>query len=174
MKKVLFWMSFSLLLSLPLRAQDVKADIFGGYQFEHLDVGGTTTNANGWNIAPTFIVQKNFGITADFSGVYKTISGASGHVYTYTFGPTVFVSPEAKVNPFVHALFGGASVGGSINGEGSSSTSGTAIYIGGGVDAKVNKSLSIRAFQFDWLHYSVNGVNGSSNVRICAGAVFHF
>jgi hypothetical protein len=175
MNKVLLCVSFILCFSISLMAQDsAKADIFGGYQFLHLNVGGSSTNANGWNAAVTGYITKNFGVTGDFAGAYKTENGVSGHVYTYTFGPTVSVSPEAKVNPFVHALFGRTSVGASLSGSGSGSTSGFAMFIGGGVDAKLNKNLSIRAFQFDWLHYSVNGVTGSSNVRICAGAVFHF
>jgi len=173
MNKVLLWLSFILCLSIPLMAQDsAKADIFGGYQFLHLNVGGSSTNANGWGAAVTGYVTKNFGVTGDFGGAYKTVGGVSGHVYTYTFGPTVSISPEGKVNPFVHALFGRTTVGASLSGTGS--TSGFAMFIGGGVDAKVNKNLSIRAFQFDWLHYSVNGVSGSRNVRICAGGVFHF
>jgi len=175
MNKVLLCVSFILCFSISLMAQDsAKADIFGGYQFLHLNAGGSSTNANGWDAAVTGYVTKNFGVTGDFAGAYKTVSGVSGHVYTYTFGPTFSFTPEEKVNPFVHALFGGTSVGASLQGSGSGSTSGFAMFIGGGVDAKVNKNLSIRAFQFDWLHYSVKGVTGSSNVRICAGAVFHF
>jgi hypothetical protein len=156
-------------------AQDSsKGEVFGGYQFMHLSESGTSINANGFDFAGTGKFTKDIGFTADISGAYKTISGASGHVYTYTFGPTYYVSPKETVSPFVHVLFGGTSVGGSVSGGGSGSTSGFAMYIGGGVDAKVKKNIAIRVAQFDWLHYSVNGVSGSSNVRLCFGAVFRF
>jgi hypothetical protein len=176
MRKVILYSSLLLLaLSMPLMAQDnPRAGIFGGYQFLHLNADGISENANGWDAAVTGNLNSYFGVTGDFSGSYKSISGASGHVYTYTFGPTATIIPEGKVNPFVHALFGGTSVGGSLANSGSASTSGFAMFIGGGVDAKVNKNISVRAVQFDWLHYSVSGVSGSSNVRLCFGVVLHF
>lgn len=174
MRKVLIGLSLFLAVSLPLMAQEWKADVFGGYQFMHLSQSGTTVNGNGFDAAVTAKLFGNLGATADISGAYKTISGTSGHVYTYTFGPTFYLSREGAVSPFVHALFGGTTAAGSISGAGSGSSNGFAMFIGGGVDAKVKNNMAIRVAQFDWLHYSVSGVSGSSNVRLSVGAVFRF
>lgn len=174
MHKILLCLSLLLSLSSALIAQDnSRAAIFGGYQFLHLNGQGVSENANGWDAAVNGNITKYFGVTGDFSGAYKSISGASGHAYTYTFGPTATVILKGKLNPFVHVLLGGTSVGGSLTGGGSGSNSGFAMFLGGGVDAKVDRSISVRVVQFDWLHYSVSGVSGSSNVRLCFGAVLH-
>ena len=176
MRKIFLGLFLTFLLSLPLMAQDYsKVDVFGGYQFLHLggQDGIDSINASGWDASATLKAYKNLGIGGDFSGSYKSINGASGHVYTYTFGPTYSLKPSGKAAPFIHALFGGTSVGGSVSGGGSGGTSGFAMFVGGGVDAKVKSNFSIRVVQFDWLHYSVNGVSGSNNVRICGGVVFY-
>ena len=85
------------LFSLTAAAQ--RVEIFGGYQFTHLD---PAYNASGWN----FAVQGNFkhvlGIAADFSCAYKTRLNA----HTYAAGP-VLTARLPVVQPFVHALFGG-------------------------------------------------------------------
>lgn len=100
MRKVSLYLAAMLVLSAAAQAAP-KAEIFGGYQFTHLE---GSTNMNGWNGALTGNLGKFFGITADFSGVYG--SGTHFYTYTYTFGPEVH-APLPVVKPFVHALFGG-------------------------------------------------------------------
>jgi len=125
------------LFSLPLAAQETpKAEIFGGYQFTRLEGG---VNANGWNASLTGNISPWFGVAGDFSGTYKSEGGVSASVYTYTFGPVISLNHKGDVNPFVHALFGGARLGASISGVGSGSTSGFTMMVGGGVDAKLNR-----------------------------------
>jgi hypothetical protein len=57
-------------LALPAPAQRdfPRAEAFAGYQFVHLN---PSLNASGWNAAVNGNVNRWFGITADFSGVYK-------------------------------------------------------------------------------------------------------
>jgi hypothetical protein len=175
MQKVVALLSLLLCLSVPLWSQDYpKAEIFGGYQFLHTggDTGGV--NANGWNASVTGNFNKSFGVTGDFSGAYKSVSGVSASIYTYTFGPVVSLNHEGPVNPFVHALFGGAHLGGSISGLGSASTNGFTMMFGGGVDAKVGKNLAIRVFQADWVYYRFSGFSESKNVRLSTGIVARF
>src|SRR5258708_36696045 len=94
------------LLSLPLMAQDYpKAEVFGGYQYLHLGGSGTDINANGWNASLTGNFNSWFGVAADFSGAYKTISGIDTKVYTSAGGPEVSLNSVAKLNPFSRALF---------------------------------------------------------------------
>jgi hypothetical protein len=162
------------LLSLPLMAQDFpKAEIFGGYQFLHLGGSGTDVNANGWDASLTGNFNKYFGVTGDFSGAYKTLNGVSANVYTYTGGPVVNLNSEGTVNPFVHALFGGAHVGASASGVGSGSENGFTMMYGGGADFKINKLLAFRG-QADWVYYRFSGVSESHNVRVATGIVLRF
>lgn len=79
-----------------------RVEIFGGAQFEHLE---SSFNAVGWNASLTGNFKHVLGITADFSGVYKSHRVGSS-VYTYTMGP-VLTARLPVVQPFVHALFGG-------------------------------------------------------------------
>ena len=169
MKKFLVLILFVGLLSIPLVAQDYpKAEVFGGYQFLHSE----GENFNGWNASVTGNVTKAFGVTGDFSGSYKTISGIDFKVYSYTGGPVLNLNHEGTVNPFVHALFGGAHFVGSAGGN-SASLNGFTMLYGGGADVKMSKLLALRG-QVDWVYYHVSGANSSKNVRISTGVVFRF
>ena len=84
------------LFSLTAAAQ--RVEVFGGYQFTHLQ---PAFNANGWNASLTGNFKHVLGITGDFSGAYKQ----NLSVYTYTVGP-VLTARLPVVQPFVHALFG--------------------------------------------------------------------
>jgi len=155
------------LLSLPLMAQDnVKAEVFGGYMYEHLGGDFGDINANGWDASLTGNINKNFGITGDFSGAYKN----SAHIYTYGGGPVVAYDFGGKINPFVHAIFGGYTAGGG----GGSGINGFMMKFGGGLDVGVSKVLAIRLAQFDWDYYKVHGVSEDSNVNISTGIVLRF
>jgi len=174
MKKIVVLFSFLFALSACMWAQDYpKAEIFGGYQFLHLG-NGADVNANGWNAALTGNVNKWLGVTGDFSGAYKTISGVSTSVYSYTGGPTVSLNREGVVNPFVHALFGGVHLGASAAGAGSASTNGFTMMFGGGVDAKVAPAFAVRVAQVDWVYYRISGTSESKNVRLSTGIVLRF
>jgi len=163
-----------LLFVVTLAAQDYpKAEVFGGYQFTHLG-NGADVNLNGWNASVTGNLTKVFGVTGDFSGSYKTISGVSAHVYTYAGGPVVSLNRDGKINPFVHALFGGARFGASLSGFGSGATNGFTVMAGGGADAKLNERFAVRLFQADWVYYHFSGINESKNVRLSTGIVLRF
>src|SRR5580765_5237646 len=108
MRKLIFMSLLAGFLSTPALAQ--RVEIFGGAQFEHLQ---SSYNAAGWNASLTGNFKHVLGITADFSGVYNSRLTDSS-VYTFTAGP-VLTARLPVVQPFVHALFGGAriSAGGS-------------------------------------------------------------
>jgi hypothetical protein len=195
MKKFSILIVFVGLLSFPLMAQEYpKAEVFGGYQYLHFGGNGTDVNANGWNASLTGNFNKWFGVAADFSGAYKTINiggvNVDTKVYSYTGGPVVSLNSGGKVNPFVHALFGGAHVSGSgcatlqdsidgvkpadITGCGSGSLNGFTMMFGGGADVKLNKALAVRLIQADWVSYRFSGVSESHNVRVSTGIVLRF
>jgi len=160
----------SLLTCLPAFGQRVA--LFGGYQLTHLDGGPTF---NGWNASLTGSLVPFFGITADFSGAYK--SGARLH--TYTFGPEVRAH-VGGLRPFAHALIGGGTsyqpfvvaVGSGALSIGS--TNGLVMFYGGGLDVKTTRFASIRLGQFDWMVTRFNGFTDKNSFRYSAGLVLHF
>ena len=190
MKTFFVWVLFGGLLSLPLMAQDnPKLEVFGGYQFLRIGLWTATPfNAgafNGWNAAATANLSKYFGVEGDFGGAYNylTISRASLKIYTYSGGPAVYMS-KGRIKPFVHALLGGIHLTISEGGPPSISQNGYTVMAGGGVDAKVNRTIAIRLVQADWLYYNFSnttvrgaeilGFSHSNNVRISTGVVLRF
>jgi len=135
-------------------------EIFGGYQFTHIQ---PAFNGSGWNAAVTKNFKHVLGITGDVSGAYQN----SRSVYTYTVGP-VLTARLPAVQPFAHALFGGISTS---NGEGDN---GFAMLLGGGLDIGLRKGVGIRIVQVDWVYTDVNDVSRSKNVRASAGVVVKF
>jgi hypothetical protein len=175
MRKVVLLITLLGLLSLLTVAQETpKAEVFGGYQYTRITLGDTGFNFNGWNASITGNVNKYLGVAADFSGAYKSESGASLKVHSYTFGPVLSLNHEGTFNPFVHALFGGANANFSANGVGSASTNGFAMMVGGGADAKISPRLAVRLVQADWVYYRFEGVGENKNVRVSTGLVFRF
>jgi len=150
-----------------------KAEVFGGYQWTSVDFGSGVSrqNFNGFDGALTGYFNQNLGITADFSGNYKTIEGVSAKVYTYTFGPTLRV-PMDKATPFVHALFGGGHATAGVEGA-SVSSNGFAYAIGGGLDLNATKNVAIRIGQFDYFGTRFESEN-QKNFRYSAGIVLKF
>jgi hypothetical protein len=136
-------------------------ELFGGYQFTHLN---PSLNTNGWNVAVNGNFNSWFGLTGDFSGSYKN----GGHMYTYMFGPT-FSARTKRVTPFVHALFGGANIGGGGDSGGAFS-----MALGGGLDVNAGSHVSLRAVQADWLMLHSGGDTLSKNVRVSTGLVIRF
>jgi hypothetical protein len=154
--------ALAFLLCAPVFAQ--RVEIYGGAQFEHLQ---SHYNALGWNGSLTGNFKHVLGITADFSGVYKSQSVGSS-VYSYTVGP-VLTARLPVVQPFVHALFGGATLSG-----GGLSDNAFATLIGGGLDIGFRKGIGIRLVQADWLMTKFNNQTQNSQGRVSAGIVIKF
>ncbi len=160
--------------SLTVIAQDhSKAEVFGGYQWTSVDggSGADRVNANGWNAALTGYFNKNFGITADIAGAYKSEFGVDAKVHSFMFGPTFRFEGE-KATPFVHALFGAAHASAGFEGLSASENS-FAYALGGGVDVNATKKVAFRIAQFDYLGTHFASEN-QKNFRYSAGIVFKF
>ena len=162
------------MLSLQAFAQEMgsvpKAEIFGGYQYTRFDGG---LNANGWNTSVTGNLNHWFGVAGDFSGAYKSQSGASFSSYTYTFGPVVSWRHNENFTPFAHFLAGGFRD--SISGGGlSASDNGLAMMLGGGLDVRAGRSFAVRAIQFDWLGRHSNGSSDNNKRRDSTGLLLRY
>ena len=152
----------SCFLCAPVSAQ--KVEIFGGAQYEHLQ---SSYNAVGWNASLTGNFKHVLGITADFSGVYNSRRAISS-VYTYTIGP-VLTARLPVVQPFVHALFGGATT--STTGR---SDNAFAMLVGGGLDIGLRKGIGLRLVQADWLLTKFGDQTQDQQGRVSAGIVIKF
>ena len=141
-----------------------RVEIFGGAQFEHLE---SSFNAVGWNASLTGNFKHVLGITADFSGVYKS-HRVDSSVYTYTVGP-VLTARLPVVQPFVHALLGGATA----SSEGVSDSA-FAILVGGGLDLGFRKGIGFRLVQADWLLTKFADQTQDRQGRVSAGLIIKF
>jgi hypothetical protein len=141
-----------------------RVELFGGATFEHLQ---SSYNAVGWNASLTGNFKHVLGITGDFSGVYNSRRSSSS-VYTYTVGP-VLTARLPVVQPFVHALFGGATAsGGGVN------ENAFAMIVGGGLDLGLRKGIGFRLVQADWVMTKFGDETQDKQGRISAGIVIKF
>ncbi len=161
-RQVLIAVLFCVLFGLPAFAQ--RVELFGGAQFEHLQ---SSYNAVGWNASLTGNFKHVLGITGDFSGVYKSKTSNSS-VYTYTVGP-VLTARLPVVQPFVHALFGGATIS-----AGGQSSSAFAMFLGGGLDIGLRKGIGLRLVQADWMMTQFGNQTQDRQGRVSAGIVIKF
>lgn len=171
MKKLLGFAVMLMLMSVPALCQDYsKAEVFGGYQYTRINPGSGSSgdNFNGWNAAVTGNVNHWLGVTGDFSGAYKDISGVSLKQHTFLVGPTIASRSSEKFTPFAHALFGGAH----FSQSGFPGDTAFAMALGGGVDMGV-RNFAIRLGQFDYLMTRFGGTS-QNNFRYSAGVVFRF
>lgn len=148
--------------SVPLFAQ--KVELFGGAQYEHLQ---PSYNAVGWDASLTGNFRHILGITGDVSGVYHS-HRINSSLYTYTFGP-VLTARLPVVQPFVHALFGGATMS-----RAGVNDSTFAMFIGGGLDIGLRKGIGLRLVQADWLMTQFRDETQDRQGRVSAGLMIKF
>jgi opacity protein-like surface antigen len=122
------------------------------------------------------------GLVAD-AGVEHTgnVNGAGYGLTltTATFGPRVVLRPIGKVRPFAQTLFGLAHGTGSQfpqNGSLVPSATSFALNLGAGADYSLNKRISVRLLQLDYLRTALpnNSTNWQNNFGIGAGFALHF
>lgn len=190
-----------------LQAQD-KITLFGGFSYLRPSLTQTETfvcppgqdchvvarpidvNTNpslrGWEISGTYSVLHWLGVKADISSHHGiALAGSSARFQTYLCG--IEVRRPGRLSPFAHFLLGGAhestnevSIAVWIHNT-LLSTSGTAfaLALGGGIDIKVVRLVSIRPIQVDYLKakfapvYSPD-INTHGQPRLSAGLVLHF
>jgi opacity protein-like surface antigen len=199
MKKLSFLASLVFLcLPLAVSAQEVapKAEIFGGYSFLRVDLGAVPADVvpsggtlgkldtHGFSVSFAGNPARHFGIISEVSQYTKTESfnvlgspipggvDVKFRVLTLLFGPRVTLH-RGKVEPFVHALFGGAraSAESSILGLSQEDVGyAFAFALGGGVDVKVHNNFAIRLGQIDYLGARAGG-QGVNNFRYSVGVV---
>jgi opacity protein-like surface antigen len=198
MKKLSFLASL-MIFCLPLvaRAQEEapKVEISGGYSFLRLNLGAIPSDVgvdpsldnfdlHGFNASFAGNFTRHVGIVSEFSHYTRSETlnflgapipqgvDAKFRVLTLLFGPRVTLH-RGRVEPFAHALFGGAYARAEASALGTSidETGGAFAYaLGGGVDVKVHRNLAIRVGQIDYLAARGDGET-IGNFRFSVGVV---
>ena len=167
-------------------AQSQGSEITGGYTFMSADGGIDRVNMNGWHTGGSIFLNEWLGIEGNFGSVGRsesiTAPGSSAEAtiksYTYVFGPRFDFGKGTRMNPYFHTLLGfdratgtvETTIGGTTT-EVSSSDTGFATSLGGGVVLGMSKHMGIN-LGGDYL-MARHGIT-QHNFRISAGVVFRF
>jgi hypothetical protein len=173
-----------------------KWDIFVGYSYlsPHATVTRTDVVPNltgsydpvtvGEIASVSYFFNKHVGIQAEV-GIHEwgaeNSTGQTGthgndDGFTTVAGGLVLRYPLGSVTPFVHGTGGEAMVDGPVHNP---FTWGPSAAVGGGLDYKVSRHLSIRMIQADYEYMHVNfgatygGIVGINAARLSAGLVFN-
>ena len=145
-----------------------------------MDLQGFGSNTTAFNIAPNPTFPNG------------AVGRVQGNLFTYLFGPQIKVRAHG-LHPFGQLLFGGAhsnvygnafqalcqpTAGGCVGISGAPASNAFAMEFGGGLDIPINKSISFRPAEVDYLltRFSnpLSGRNNQSSFRYTAGVVFTF
>jgi hypothetical protein len=143
-------------------------EVFGGASL--LRNGATAPSFSlygGWQAEGTANFGKYLGLTADFGGQYRSISGNRVSQYEYLFGPRAAARSQRGA-VFVHALVGGNTL--KALGR---STNGFAWGAGGGLDLNAGRHIAIRVVQADYLRTRLS-TSWFNDFRLGVGIVFKF
>jgi opacity protein-like surface antigen len=143
-----------------------KTEFFVGYEYQHLNPGGTGCHGLGLNLA--YNLSDWLGGVGDFGICRQTglPSGVSAHNINYLFGPKLTYRNFGKWNPFGQVLLGGQHVGTNVG-----SANSFAMTVGGGMDYQYNDRFSLRLVQVEYLYTHFGGAT-QNNARIEAGLVY--
>jgi hypothetical protein len=172
--------SVVLFLSLPAcfaHAQSVpRYEAVGGLSYLRLDAPafGFANYANqlGWNGSGAVNLNPKFGVVLDASGDY----GSHLSTYSLMVGPQVSWRRD-KSRFFAQALLGKADDHLTLVEPQPFRTEFTSVSLayaaGGGFDLNINKRITLRLIQADYLHTHTFG-SAEQNVRVSAGVVVNF
>ena len=205
MKKLLALFALLAVSSIPTLAQHREGEtpvleVNGGYTYMRWQVpsfaqgpgGPSSFNYNGFNAGAAYNATNWLAIVADLSWVYNT-QGASGsnaksHIYSYLAGPRVYPLGHHWLTPFVHGLVGVASYHLHVPSPDptlvfNETDNNLSFAIGGGVDWKLTKHISIRLAQLDYQQTralradavaSGASPENQNNFKYSGGVVFRF
>ncbi|MFL6446412.1 MAG: outer membrane beta-barrel protein [Bryobacteraceae bacterium] len=210
MKKSLALAGIGALLSVAAYAQQEgpKVDVTLSYSFVRYNSAQTipafTANGGigtfGWNF------NDHLALEAELGGYHN------GNVnnyqfdtttFSYLFGPRISWNKAGKINPYAHILFGGQHLATSItkdsllvvnpraaalsNDHYSTATNNFAMAVGGGVDYRLTRSITIRPAQIDYYLTRIEAINvtvpigatapsarNQNNFRYAAGIQFTY
>ena len=212
MKKILCLLILGSIFGLCVYAQDApKADLFMGYSFLRYNSAQTIPafTANGGVGTFAWNFNNNLGVEAELGGYHNgnvNDKEFDSTAFSYLFGPRFSWGRSKKFDPYVHALFGGQNATSSIaassvlvvnphaasthlssDGRYKGTTNAFAMAVGGGIDIKMGKWMTLRPVQIDYLltrfelpdvtqpaGATPNSARNQNNFRYAAGIGFNF
>lgn len=162
-------------------------ELFIGYSHVRFGVPGNTPaqssfDFQGGAVSLAYNLNRWLGLVGE-AGIYKISSLPSATSATYLFGPR-FSHRIDRFTLYVNALFGSARLSSDFSGTPSNTFFGAgsiheqtfAAALGGGLDVRLNRHLSWRVVQGDYLLTTFNAGNISrqNNIRAGTGLVFRF
>lgn len=178
----------------PARAQERSpVEIFGGYSYFRLQKGA---NLNGWNASVAVDIKGWMKIVSDFSGHYGSLAeqvefsdddfpqisaraGERARLHFILFGPQFSLSSSDKINPFFHILMGAVHLRADATARLNDIVLNVpfarvsyASAVGGGLDIKLNDSVSLRVIKADYV-FTAFIRDSFSNARLSTGIVIH-
>ena len=173
MRKFMGLIALMALAIIPAHAQTTpQVEIMGGYSYLRADMSGADIGLHGWNASLTENVNRWLGGTAEFGGFYASPGSVNVNAYSFMFGPKFSYRKNDSFTPFAHVLLGGLHASRGYLGI-SQPTTDFAAAFGGGLDVKVNKIVSIRVIQADYIVTPFLNQT-QSNIRLSAGVVLRF
>lgn len=173
MQKVRWLLVLVLFFSVAAAAQETpKVEVFGGYSHFVGDLSNTSFNLDGFHISAAENLNSWVGGVADFSTHFGTYNGVNVNTQSVMYGPRFSYRKVHSVTPSVHALFGVTRGSAGYLGISKADTH-FAMGFGGEVDVRINKYVSYRLVQADYLVTRFLNLR-QDNVRISTGIVFRF
>jgi len=156
-----------------------RLQLYGGYDFLRTNVNsesnGTYSHSvytlNGGGSQFIYNLNNSVGIVSELAG-YALISGKiQPAAMSYLAGPKITLH-RGKVQPYVSTLFGGVFSKDGINDVGYTSVFGMAV--GGGLDFKVSRNISVRPLETDYFltKFPDGASNRQNGFRYGSGVVF--
>jgi len=211
MKKILCLITLGGLFGLSVYAQEgPNADLFFGYSFLRYNSAQTIPafTANGGLGTFAWNFSDHIGVEAELGGYHN----GNIHDYqldtttfSYLFGPRISYGRSKRIDPYIHALFGGQNLSTSISSKSilvvnppiytgstpparySVATNAFAMAVGGGLDIKLSKVLTLRPAQIDYYLTRFEApdftlppgttsptARNQNNFRYAAGIAFNF
>ncbi len=155
-----------------------RFDVFTGYSWarpgtgpQGAIVGAQENLPRGFNVATTYFVNRNWGLT--FDGDWHACR-CEPKIWSFMGGPT-YRFPGERVTPFLHAFAGLHRM--KLGTFGWDNNLG--VIAGGGLDVKLFKRVAIRAIQADYEYARHEfdpafGIVNMHGVRLAAGLVWRF
>jgi len=192
--RVLLVSALTLGMASSTSAQDIKAEVSGGYQLLGLKSGADETLGKGWYADVSGNLGRFFSVVGQVSGNYKTFEetetflGVTSSVkadfklHSFMGGVRTTAHPNATVAPYGEFLVGG--VNGSFTFSGSVTGDGTTFFSSSSSDSSTKLGVQAGGGVTIWLRETF-GVRGSAGYiavfsdgdhlnafRVAAGAVF--
>jgi hypothetical protein len=146
--------------------------LFGiGYVYQRFNLGGSSTNLNGIQSSFSRFANNYFAFEGAVTATFGTFSATQNEHLVFYGGGGRLQSRGHKMEPWVHALFGGTHTR-FTQGVGPGSFNGLGIMAGGGVDYRIGNHSALRV-QGDFFTSHINAA-WQKTVTVGAGIVFDF